>query len=394
MLSRPIIKAAVVLVALCTGAARPSTQTPRPIVSAAATNMFAPGPPIAVGLGSASPVLADFNGDGHLDLFTRHLLQSRTAVHLGDGRGRFTSPPPLALQLPWQPGNSALADLNGDGQLDAIFAHKDDVAEYVSVYLGTTTGAFTTSGTPMRTRTAFAYYKAAVFVADANEDGRPDVLTSNGRRASMDLLLGDGRGGLAAATSAVDLPNADGGWFFAVGDIDSDRHVDVVATASYEDGTASRFIVARGNGKGSFALTQTLEQTLSVGERLVAARDVNGDGRLDLILKTGRRLSVRTSQGNGRLGPASTPVTLPAETFDVVVADANRDGQPDLIVATEDSVTVLVAERGAFVLAPGSRVDAGPGAYAVAAGDVNEDGKLDIVASSFGGDRATLLLGW
>ena len=36
---------------------------------------------------------------------------------------------------------------------------------------------------------------------------------------------------------------------------------------------------------------------------------------------------------------------------------------------------------------------AGPGAYQLTTGDVDADGKLDVVASSFEGERATLLLG-
>ena len=52
--------------------------------------LFTEGPRVAVGPGSGQVVLTDINGDGHVDLVTRHLLQKKIGVFIGDGRGVFT----------------------------------------------------------------------------------------------------------------------------------------------------------------------------------------------------------------------------------------------------------------------------------------------------------------
>ncbi|HLG13528.1 MAG TPA: VCBS repeat-containing protein [Blastocatellia bacterium] len=355
----------------------------------------APGSPVTVGPDSGEIVLADFNRDGHLDMLTKHLLSRIVAVRLGDGKGRFA---PLAegpMSLGYQPGAITLGDVNNDNILDLGIAGRDDNREYVHVFLGNGTGGFSpVCGSPFTASASIKTYKPSLHFVDVNEDGKPDIVTANGRRNSVEVLFGDGRGGFSAGP-IVRLESGQNRYYLALGDVDGDRHLDLVTVSSVEADGRGHIVIKRGDGKGAFADTQELPLSLPPGPRIGRLADVNGDHHLDIVLSdVSKNLSVLLNRGRGEFTPApGSPYRVGGEAFAVVVADVNGDKKNDLIAATVNSVTVLLGDGRGFVPAPGSPFSAGPGAYNVAVGDINEDGKLDVAASSFEGNAVTVLLG-
>jgi hypothetical protein len=134
----------------------------------------------------------------------------------------------------------------------------------------------------------------------------------------------------------------------------------------------------------------------------VAAADVNGDGRPDLLVATANSVSVLLNQ---TAPGAATPSFGPAVNFgagsgpaSVAAADVNGDGRPDLVVANQGSNTVSVllnqtapgAMPPSFAAAVSSAVGSGP--VAVAAADVNGDGCPDLLAANSGANNASVLL--
>ena len=124
-----------------------------------------PQPP----LGPTSLVVADFNGDGALDLAaTMHNAAnsgSAIAVLLGKGDGTFQSPtidPELAVTL-------AAADINGDKIPDLVVG---DESLGTVVRLGIGDGTFL-QGTPV-----ISSLSRQIAIADFNGDGKPDVAGS------------------------------------------------------------------------------------------------------------------------------------------------------------------------------------------------------------------------
>ncbi len=315
--------------------------------------LFVPGSPVAVGPDSGEIVLADFNRDGHLDMLTKHLLSRIVAVRLGDGKGRF-APFDGPMSFGYQPGAIALGDVNNDGILDLGVASRDDNREYIHIYLGNGKGGFSeVSSSPFTVSASIKTYKPSLHFVDINEDGKPDIVTANGRRNSIEILFGDGRG-------------------------------------------AGHITIKRGDGKGAFTDAPGSPLSVPPGPRFGTLADVNGHQHLDIVLSHGRdnHLSVLLNNGKGIFTPApGSPYNIGAEAFAVVVADVNGDKRNDLVAATVNSVTVLLGDSRGFVPAPGSPFSAGPGAYNVAVGDLNEDGKLDVVASSFEGNAVTILPG-
>jgi hypothetical protein len=137
------------------------------------------------------------------------------------------------------------------------------------------------------------------------------------------------------------------------------------------------------------------------GPGSVAAMDVNGDGRQDLVVANygSGDVSVLLGDGKGGLRPASgSPFAAGPRPNDIAAGDFSGDGKPDLAFPNHDTklVTVLLGDgRGAFALAPGSpvTVDSNPHPHGLAAADFDADGRLDLVVESWHVDRVELLFG-
>ena len=352
----------------------------------------APGSPVVVGEGSGYVVLADVNRDGRLDLVTQHLLRRVVTVQLGDGTGRFAMAPGSPITLGYSPGNTKLGDVNNDGLLDLGVTGSERDA--VDIFLGDGSGRFSLAPGSHSVVSASAEFNThGLQLVDLNEDGKLDIITTSNQQNIFHTMFGNGRGGFSPGPAA-NFPAGQGRYAFAFGDLDGDGHLDaVIASGNNEFGEPGRVIVLGGDGKGAFKISS--ETSVPTGPRYVTLGDVNGDGRLDIVLSHGsNKLSILLSQGGGKFAPSpGLSYDLGRNVWAVAVADVNQDKSNDLVVATVDSVTVLLNGKGAFAPAPGSPFRAGPGAYYLALGDVNKDGKLDIAASSFEGNAVTVLLG-
>src|SRR5215213_11032176 len=140
----------------------------------------APGSPVTVGAGSGHVVLADINGDGHLDLVTQHLQTRIVSVQLGDGTGRFTAAPGSPISLSYSPGDIKLGDVNGDKIPDLGVSSSE--RDQVDIFLGNGKGGFGRApGSPFTASASVEFYTHSLNLVDINEDGKLDLVTANGR---------------------------------------------------------------------------------------------------------------------------------------------------------------------------------------------------------------------
>jgi hypothetical protein len=361
------------------------------VLQAMLATLFVPGTPVVVGTGPGEVVLADLNQDGHLDLVTRHLLQRRVSVLLGDGKGGFRPAAGSPITLTYQPGSIQIADVNGDGTPDLALSVSE--REAVDVFLGDRKGGFTrAAGSPFAGSEPATFYTRAIHLADVNGDRRMDILIHNGAAHTIGVLFGDGRGSFAPGL-ATRLGFSGGRSACAFGDVDGDGRLDVVASHREDETQPGRVTILRGDGAGGFK--EIGEAPIGApGPFSIALADLNGDRSLDLAITHSHRheLSVLVNDGHGAFTrSAGSPFAIGTEAFGIVAADVDGDRRVDLVTATGTAAVVLLGD-GTGRLSVGPSFRAGPGAYNLAAGDINEDGKVDLVMSSFEGDAVTVLL--
>jgi membrane-bound inhibitor of C-type lysozyme len=135
--------------------------------------------------------------------------------------------------------------------------------------------------------------------------------------------------------------------------------------------------------------------------RSITTSDINGDGKIDLVVGNlnSSNVSVLLGNGDGTFQPQRT-FAVGVSPRSVHVGDVNGDGRPDLVVAnygssgSGGSVGVLLG-NGDGTFQPQQTFSGGSGPLSVAISDVNSDGRADLlVANSISrGGQLSILLG-
>lgn len=331
----------------------------------------------------------DMDGDGNLDLMTGDggnglyggdpLMPYAVYLLMGKPDGTFVG----AQSLPFTNNGANFADLNGDGNLDAVGPIQPNLNTTPSfvTYLGTSSGIFALGSVLNLPSTgAHAVYAVNSYVvADFNGDGKPDLLfepetaSNYGWGAGFDFAPGNGDGSFGTLTFAG-LPS-----FVPPGDTDTNPYITGLFTADFNH-----------DGKADILYT-FFDQSAKSGNYLqgYAVQLGNGDGTLKAPVIT-------YTYNSPQIPASSSPLSSVAK-----IADINNDGIPDLFTITQTSSTMnqlqlyLGKGDGSFAAPVAiSAADNPQGWGPVALGDLNGDGKLDLVSlgkSSTGGELAVSL---
>ncbi len=194
------------------------------------------------------------------------------------------APPPIAL---------AVADFTGDGRADVALASDDPATGDLAIDVLPSTGS--SYGSPARWWTGpHVDVLEAVRAGDFDGDGRVDLAlvtsdgsagTSDGKRAfSVDVLLGDGRGGFTDPHLWSDgAVMGDATTRELAGDWNRDGREDLMLLS--ENGPAG--VIATALVSDGAAFDPKVYRSTATGFRLGVAKltvsDVNGDGRSDVV---------------------------------------------------------------------------------------------------------------
>jgi hypothetical protein len=329
---------------------------------------FAPRVDLATGSGPGWLAIADWNADGSPDLLVSNFAGTSFSVWPGLGTGSFGARADHAQGAP-----VALGDLNNDGRPDLVCASDNPVL----TLLGNGDATFT----PTSGAAPWAPNANGVVLADFTGDGKLDVARTEYYAGGVTLMKGRGDGtlvGTAPNTPLIEAYSRD----VVIGDFTSDGKADLAVPDGHLTGVLA---VLPGEGHGSFAAPVG-----SVGVELypsfIAAGDLNGDGRLDLVggSQGGTKVSVALGNGNGTFSPkVDYPVSYP---LSAVIGDLNADGRPDLVVAEAGTPGLRVfLGTGGGAFAAGVSYPSPEFPYAVAIGDVNGDGHPDLVSAGSAG---------
>lgn len=327
---------------------------------------------------------ADLNGDGHLDIVLAKEWQ-RNRVLFNDGTGNFTDATIGRLSnVSHDSEDIAIADFDGDGWLDIVFASEDDATH--EFYLNTGFGNFVDVSTRLP-----QFVANAVVATDINGDSYIDLIFGNAGQNR--IFINDGSGNFTDETSTRMPSINDITQDILLVDVDNDGDWDLAV--ANEDG--NRLLINNGSGIFSDETATKLASTVNMESRKVSKSDINNDGYDDLFFSNmasvpGKDIQDRLylNDGSGHFTDVSSthlPYTL-KHTFDAVFNNFNEDNNPDLIVAyMSDGRPSVILNDGT-----GNYTDhtndylpsetAGKN-IAVYVADFNNDGKNDIYLGRF-----------
>lgn len=310
--------------------------------TAGGLNSFYPARNYSPGGGPVAVQAGDVDDDGLTDLVVLMaplLLDGTTSSSLlvyPHQRGapldaHTTLPLPLAANC-W-PQTVSLVDVTADGRTDIVLG---------TLNCGVLIVERSGDGTWSVTATVTMPRSSQFLVADVNGDGRPDLVSAGDGEYALNIAYRHATGGFNPVTrialpSPTDYPSYSGFNGLAAGDVDGDGRIDLVALPYTTENTqAIMLIKQRSDGSlGPVSYLPMPARDTAANASALLIGDINSDGRADVFIGGGNNVSpyvlTYLQQPDHAL---SAPINLATTQGPVrfLLADLDGNGRTDLLV--------------------------------------------------------------
>jgi Tol biopolymer transport system component len=350
-------------------------EGPTPVIPAVSLEkspqIFEPGFTYQVALG-------DLDGDGDLDAVFSNMRSSHSQVWLNDGTGSFTD---TGQELAQQGHGVALGDLDSDGDLDAFIsvatygATGADSRKPSKVYLNDGTGVLRDSGQDLGDTDLSG---TGVDLFDIEGDGDLDALVVY-HQAPNRIYLNDGQG--VFLDSGRSFPEVST-W----GDLDGDGDVDIFVK---ERGQGYKTLLNDGTGGFSDHWQMANDNVLYGG---VALGDLDGDGDTDALVTNGEQSGshptiLLMNDGTGRFSDSGQRLP-PTYWASIGLGDLNGDSHLDAFIVNflrPDDVWVWLNDGTGHFFESTLDIEGPAGSLGCVLGDLDGDGDPDVFVADFDG---------
>jgi len=278
----------------------------------------------------------------------------------------------------------AVGDLDGDGKADLAVADNNGV---VSVFRNTSTSG--TISYAAKVDFATGTYPRYVVIGDMDGDGKLDLAVANQGSTSVSVLRNTSSGtGNINFAAKVDMTTGASPSSVAIGDMDGDGKLDLVV-----QNNSSTFISIFRNtsSSGSISFIAKQDFTLPNNGVALAIGDFDGDGKPDFAATNGTTptglVSVfrNTSSSGSITFAAKVDISTGANPYGIAIGDLDGDGKDDMALVSGGLLSVFRnTSTGTANIGFADKIDltAGIGPVRLAIGDLDGDGKPDLAVQN------------
>ena len=289
------------------------------------------------------------------------------------------------------PGYVTMGDLDGDGKPDMAASNQAD--NTVSVFLnnGSLGNPFFAAGITLTTGQA----PQGVAIGDIDGDGKPDMAVTSYNGNLVSVFRNTSTTGNISFAAKVDIALGSCPFFVVIRDMDGDGRADMV-TANKDANTVS--IVLNTGEVGSISFAERVDLATGLKPYSVTVGDLDDDGKPDVAASAFEANNMVVFRNKSTVGLVSFEarqdfaVTTP---YSISIGDLDGDGKSDLVTGNLTSNNISVFRNtsvvGTISFAAKSDIAIGQRIYNVAIGDLDGDGKNDLATSNYTGNTVSVL---
>jgi hypothetical protein len=329
---------------------------------------------------------------------------SRMYLIKTDANGRVTSEanvaslfsPRIDISTGSYPWSTAAADFDGDGKVDLAATVTDENVVALFRNLGSA-GSLSSGSFADRVTFPTGQGPTGIASGDFDSDGKLDLAISNALSNTVSILGNTSTPGTLQFVARMDISVGKDPKGLAAGDLDGDGKQDLVVP-NERDSSVS--ILRNSGSPGIIAFSPLPAITVGHGPLKAIVADLDGDGLADIAVanNVSGSISLLRNVSTADMMSFASPVVLGTGSAPgrMALADIDGDGAPDLIVDNINDGTISlyrnISTSGWLSFSPPVQIPAGNKPWCVAVGDINGDGKADVAVANYQDSTVTIFI--
>lgn len=351
----------------------------------------------------ADIVAVDIDNDGDLDIIVSGEGGgvAKSAIFINNG-GTYTLQGSESVITPGHFADIKMGDIDGDGDLDAIFNGNSNAALGKGIALNDGTGIFTRSTLDVTGATISCGF------ADFNNDGLIDYYVIGNHADNIGTLFFQNTDGTftkdQSSFAGTNLIDAD----VSLVDFNNDGYIDMFISAWDDNGKSRYSSVLTNDGFGRFAV-MAQPNVIRKGYGSSVWGDVDGDGFMDLLLNGDGGADGEASSDIFRLYRNNGGSLEAKASFNdyrqisvgngARMVDWDNDGDLDIILTgwsgtkgRQATMLFVCTDAANFTYTEhelSNTAFPGVSESSIETADLNKDGKIDLLITGYNGDQAS-----